>query len=77
MVYRDIKVITKGFQPTEEEIAKYVAYIMKKHSCKESDIETLRLTLESNDSVTLDYVLHEQKFERIRRITGRDARKVA
>ena len=70
MIYKDIKVITKGFQPTEDEIAKYVAYIMEKHDCKESDIETLRLTLESNDSVTLDYVLHEQKFERIRRITG-------
>ena len=77
MIYKDIKVITKGFQPTEEEIAKYVAYIMEKQSCQESDIETLRLTLESNDSVTLDYVLHEQRFERIRRITGRDARKVA
>ena len=35
-----------------------------------SDIANLSLTLEGENSISMDYELKERRFERIRRITG-------
>lgn len=70
MVYENIEVTAVGFAPSKEEIKKYVEHIVQERNCKVSDIDKMKLTLESEDSVTMEYTLKERRFERIRRITG-------
>ena len=61
---------------TEKEKQAYVNYVCKEHGVTERDIKSLTVNIDG-DNADLDFVIQEPKFERIRRITGRDARKVA
>ena len=52
---------------TEQEI---LAYIERIKDQSQEDVTTLDISLADDGQVILDYQLHPQKFERIRRITG-------
>lgn len=52
---------------SEQEIVSYLDYI---HQDTDDEIATLDIFAADEGSVTLDYTLRPQKFERIRRITG-------
>ena len=62
--------VTADYAATEKEIQAYIDYMCKEHQRDPRDLETLTLKLLDNDKVDVDAHFHEQKFERIRRITG-------
>lgn len=76
-VYENVRV-TANFQPDDVEIKKYVEDAAADAECDPNEIESIKLNLnEKTQKVTIDYTVKGTSFERIRRITGRDARKVA
>lgn len=62
--------VKADYPATEKEIHKYIEYLAAKHKRKPSDIRSLTLKLLDDNEVDTDCVFAEQKFERIRRITG-------
>ena len=76
-VYENVRV-TANFQPDDVEIKKYVEDAAVDAECDPNEIESIKLDLnKKTQEVTIDYTVKGTSFERIRRITGRDARKVA
>lgn len=76
-VYENVRV-TANFQPDDVEIKKYIEDAAADAECDPNEIESIKLDLnEKTQEVTIDYTVKGTSFERIRRITGRDARKVA
>lgn len=76
-VYENVRV-TANFQPDDVEIKKYVEDAAADAECDPNEIESIKLDLnKKTQEVTIDYTVKGTSFERIRRITGRDARKVA
>lgn len=76
-VYENIRV-TANFQPDDVEIKKYVEDAAADAECDPNEIESIKLDLnKKTQEVTIDYTVKGTSFERIRRITGRDAHKVA
>ena len=77
IVYDNVRV-TANFQPDDVEIKKYVEDAAADAECDPNEIESIKLDLnKKTQEVTIDYTVKGTSFERIRRITGRDARKVA
>lgn len=62
--------VKANYPVTEKEARKYIEYLAAEHKRKPSDMHSLTLKLLDNDEVDTDCVFAEQKFERIRRITG-------
>ena len=62
--------VTADFAATDKEIKKYLAYMAMKHNKKVSDIVEAAFKALPGDNVDIDVTFREQKFERIRRITG-------
>ena len=62
--------VESDFAASDKEIKKYLAYMATKHNKKISDIEKAALKAMPGNNVDVDVVFREQKFERIRRITG-------
>lgn len=76
-VYENVRV-TANFQPDDVEIKKYVEDAAADAECDPNEIKSIKLDLnKKTQEVTIDYTVKGTSFERIRRITGRDARKVA
>ena len=76
-VYENVRV-TANFQPDDVEIKKYIEDAAADAECDPNEIESIKLDLnKKTQEVTIDYTVKGTSFERIRRITGRDARKVA
>lgn len=76
-VYENVRV-TANFQPDDVEIKKYVEDAAADAECDPNEIESIKLDLnKKTQEVVIDYTVKGTSFERIRRITGRDARKVA
>ena len=72
---RKVEVIKNGnFSPEEVE---YYIYVVQSKLPKEKELSQLTLSEGKDGNVDIDYVAVLPKFERIRRITGRDARQVA
>lgn len=57
-----------------DEIRQYINLVQKEMG---TPIAKLKISKEDDKHVKLEYESFERKFERIRRITGRDARKAA
>ena len=57
---------------SEKEKQAYIDYICEKRKCSPEDIIELHINIPDDESreVELDYHIHEQAIERIRRITG-------
>lgn len=62
--------VTANYAAADKEIEAYINYMCEEHKRDPRDLETLTLKLLENDKVDVDAHFHEQKFERIRRITG-------
>ena len=54
---------------TEDEARNYIRYVEKNKTCSDP-LEEIEVKLCDDGKVDVDYKLHGQKFERIRRITG-------
>lgn len=68
MVVNDIEVTVKGIADiSEQEIQNYINRIEEE---EKASVESLIISALDDGKVELDYNLHPQKFERIRRITG-------
>ena len=68
MVVNGTEVKVNGIEDiTEAEVENYLDCITKK---THEPVDTLSITYRPDGSVSLDYQLRPQKFERIRRITG-------
>lgn len=68
MNFHGIEIIADLNTFTEKEL-EYYAEVTKSKFPKEN-ITRLKVSLEDDDRVRLDYTIHGEKFERIRRITG-------
>ena len=55
---------------TEEEAQNYVDYV-RQHKTNSEPVVSITVTYCGDDTVDVEYVLQSEKFERIRRITGR------
>ena len=58
--------IEADFDADKEELANYVAYA----KARVPEVSSIKVVLCTDGGVDLNYVVHYQKFERIRRITG-------
>ena len=75
MLVDGIKITVKNVPDiTEEEILRYIQFLRKRLS---EPLRSLTISMTEDGRISLDYTTEGQKFERIRRITGRDAHKVA
>lgn len=66
----DVKVIDRD-EILEDELdaVEYVNYVLE-HTVEDEPLEQVEVKLCDDGKVDVDYQLHGQKFERIRRITG-------
>ncbi|MBQ9486861.1 MAG: hypothetical protein IJU91_03535 [Selenomonadaceae bacterium] len=55
---------------TEQDAKKYVDYVLE-HAPRHEPLEEIVVTMCDDGKVDVDYLYHGQKFERIRRITGK------
>lgn len=62
--------VTANYAATQKEIEAYIDYMCKEHNRDPRDLEKMELKLFGDDKVDVDVRFREQKFERIRRITG-------
>ena len=58
--------ITADFDCDPAELANYVAYVKE----RVPNVDSVRVTACADGKVYVSYVAHNEKFERIRRITG-------
>lgn len=68
MLIDNVEVTVKGFVPFAGELAQYVAYA----KAQKPNLTHLHCRQEENGDIALDYVANNPKFERIRRITGKE-----
>ena len=68
MIIDKVKVTTDEKEFSISEIKYYVALVKSKYP--NSEIVNLEIKLADDGKVEIDYVKHERRFERIRRITG-------
>lgn len=66
MIIDGIEITAKNFEPTSEELANYVEFV----KAREPNVVSINVILCEDGMVNVKYVTHEEKFERIRRITG-------
>lgn len=62
--------VTANYAASDKEIEAYIDYMCKEHNRDRRDLEKMELKLFGDDKVDVDARFREQKFERIRRITG-------
>jgi len=55
---------------TEQDAKKYVDYVLE-HAPNKEPLEEVHVTMCDDGKVDVDYQYHGEKFERIRRITGK------
>ena len=68
MKIEGVEVTAVGFEPDEKELLNYVRYVRSKVTAPVTEIEAV---LDAGGMVDLNYKTY-QKFERIRRITGKE-----
>lgn len=64
--HEGVKVTATNFKPSIDELKAYVKFVKE----RVQNVSSIQVTLCDNGEVDITWTAHNQKFERIRRITG-------
>ena len=69
MIIDGVEVTAVGFEPQPGELEKYLDYVTMR---VDADVVDIYVKMCDDGKVDVDYTARGQKFERIRRITGKE-----
>ena len=64
--HEGVRVTATNFTPTVAELKAYADFV----NARVDNVTSIKVTLCDNDEVEIQWTAHNQRFERIRRITG-------
>ena len=64
-----VKVTSALEDLSEDEVRKYIRYVKENAECKDP-LEEIKIVLCDDGKIDVEYIMHGEKFERVRRITG-------
>lgn len=67
MIIDNVKIAASGFHPCRDELTQYVRYV----KTRVPNVKSILVTLDDDGFVNIEWISHNPKFERIRRITGK------